>query len=120
MRDGKVTEGTSSNVYMVKDGSILTTPLSNRILPGITRMAVERIAGELQIPFIEAYFTPEDMLQADEVFITSTTSDIMPAVRIDDENINGGKTGPVARTLNEQLMTMMQPQKKYKGGKLQC
>ncbi|AJY76976.1 D-amino-acid transaminase [Paenibacillus beijingensis] len=108
VRDGKVTEGTSSNVYMVKDGSILTTPLSNRILPGITRMAVKQIAGELHIPFVEAYFTPEDMLRADEVFITSTTSEIMPVVRINDEEINSGEPGPVARALYEQLKTMIQ------------
>jgi D-alanine transaminase len=110
VRDGKITEGTSSNVYMVKNSSIITTPLSSRILCGITRIAVKQLAEKLTIPFIENYFTTEEMLQSDEVFITSTTTEIMPVVRIDGKEINGGKPGPVARALYEQfkLITTIQ------------
>lgn len=111
VREGKITEGTSTNVYIVKNSSIITAPLSNYILSGITRIAVQRIAEKLAIPFIENYFTPEEMLQSDEVFITSTTTEIMPVVLIDGKEINGGKPGPVARAMYEQFKLMTQPYK---------
>ncbi|MCH6265034.1 D-amino-acid transaminase [Neobacillus citreus] len=103
VRDGKVTEGTSSNVYIVKNSSIITTPLSKHILSGITRMAVKGIAIENGIPFIEKQFTPDEMIQADEIFITSTTMEIMPIVRVEDHEINGGEVGTITRTLQEQF-----------------
>ncbi|WP_423799944.1 D-amino-acid transaminase [Neobacillus sp. SAB-20_R2A] len=103
VRDGKVTEGTSSNVYIVKNSSIITTPLSKHILSGITRMAVKDIAIETGIPFFEKQFTPDEMIQADEIFITSTTMEIMPIVRVEDHEINGGEVGTITRTLQEQF-----------------
>lgn len=103
VRDGKVTEGTSSNVYIVKNSSITTTPLSKHILSGITRMAVKDIAIETGIPFIEKQFTPDEMIQADEIFITSTSLEIMPIVRVEDKEISGGKTGTITRTLQERF-----------------
>ncbi|WP_327835229.1 D-amino-acid transaminase [Bacillus salipaludis] len=93
VRDGFITEGTSSNVYMVKDGVVYTTPLSKQILSGITRMAVEKVTESLAIPFIEKKFTPEELLQADEVFITSTTSEILPIVNVDGKSIGKGTAG---------------------------
>lgn len=103
VRDGKVTEGTSSNVYMVKNSAIITTPLSKHILSGITRMAVKDIALQAGIPFIEQHFTPDDMLQADEIFITSTTMEIMPIVRVRDQVMNKGKAGAITSTLREKF-----------------
>ncbi|MED3561165.1 aminotransferase class IV [Bacillus xiapuensis] len=93
VRDGYITEGTSSNVYMVKDGMVYTTPLSKQILSGITRMAVKKVTESLGIPFIEKKFTPEELLQADEVFITSTTSEILPIVNVDGKSIGKGNPG---------------------------
>ncbi|TDK64098.1 D-amino-acid transaminase [Bacillus salipaludis] len=93
VRDGFITEGTSSNVYMVKDGVVYTTPLSKQILSGITRMAVKKVTESLGIPFIEKKFTPEELLQADEVFITSTTSEILPIVNVDGKSIGKGTAG---------------------------
>ncbi|MFB6365559.1 D-amino-acid transaminase [Paenibacillus elgii] len=107
VRHGVVTEGTSSNVYMVKDGAIRTAPLSNQILAGITRIAVQRIAHELRIPFVEQSFTPEELRQADEAFITSTTSEVMPVVRFEDgSQIRDGQPGPVTRALYERFRKM--------------
>jgi D-alanine transaminase len=103
VRDGKVTEGTSSNVYLVKDSSIITTPLSKHILSGITRMAVKNLAAHLSIPFVEKQFTPDEMIQADEVFITSTTLEITSIIRVDDKQINDGTPGPVTKALKEQF-----------------
>ena len=81
VKDGFITEGTSSNVYIVKNKTVYTTPLSRQILPGITRIAVKELTGKLGIPFVEKQFTPEELLLADEVFITSTTNEIMPIYR---------------------------------------
>ncbi|MFC4801304.1 D-amino-acid transaminase [Neobacillus sp. GCM10023253] len=103
IRDGKVTEGTSSNVYIVKNSTIITAPLSKHILSGITRMAVKDITIETGIPFIEKQFTPDEMIQADEIFITSTTMEIMPIVRVEDHEINGGEVGTITRTLQERF-----------------
>ncbi|MFD0826469.1 D-amino-acid transaminase [Neobacillus sp. M.A.Huq-85] len=93
VRDGYITEGTSSNVYMVKDGAVYTTPLSKQILSGITRIAVKKITESIGIPFIEKKFTPEELLQADEVFITSTTSEILPIVNVDGKSIGDRNPG---------------------------
>ncbi|MGG1401402.1 D-amino-acid transaminase [Bacillus salipaludis] len=93
VRDGFITEGTSSNVYMVKDGVVYTTPLSKQILSGITRLAVKKVTESLGVPFIEKKFTPDELLQADEVFITSTTSEILPIVNVDGKSIGKGTAG---------------------------
>ncbi|MFD6210656.1 D-amino-acid transaminase [Peribacillus sp. NPDC060253] len=103
VRDGKVTEGTSSNVYIVKDSSIITTPLSKHILSGITRMVVKNLAGHLRIPFVEKQFTPDQMVKADEIFITSTTLEITPIIRVDDKLINDGTKGTVTKALQEKF-----------------
>ncbi|WP_045519027.1 D-amino-acid transaminase [Neobacillus niacini] len=103
VRDGIVTEGASSNVYIVKNSSIITTPISNHILSGITRMAVKNMAEYLEIPFIEDQFTPDEMFQADEIFITSTTLEITPITRVDDKQINNGKPGSVTKALQERF-----------------
>ena len=75
------------------DGAVYTTPLSKQILSGITRIAVKKITESIGIPFIEKKFTPEELLQADEVFITSTTSEILPIVNVDGKSIGDGNPG---------------------------
>lgn len=107
VKDGFVTEGTSSNVYMISNNTIYTTPLSKQILPGITRMAVRGIAKKLQIPFVEKQFTSEELLRADEVFITSTTNEIMPIVNIDGRKINNGTSGKLTLTINKEFMELV-------------
>ncbi|WP_077211715.1 D-amino-acid transaminase [Bacillus dakarensis] len=99
VRDGYVTEGTSSNVFIVKNGCIITTPLHKHILPGITRMAVKNIAEQLNIPFEEKYYSPEELLQADEIFITSTTAEVLPVVKVDKTTIGSGTPGKLTSSL---------------------
>lgn len=105
-KDGFVTEGTSSNVFIVKNETIYTTPLTENILPGITRIAVERLAKALQIPFIEKKVTKEEMLAADEVFITSTTAEVLPVISVDEKMIANGKPGRVTNKLYEAFQTL--------------
>lgn len=99
--DGIVTEGSSSNVYLVKNDNIYTHPTTNSILYGCVRMAVERFSRELNIPLIEEAFTLDDITHADELFLTSSTSEIIPIVKVDDHQIADGKLGEITKKLQE-------------------
>lgn len=101
VEDGKVTEGTSNNAYIVKGGKIITRELSNDILHGITRAAVLRFAREAQMVVEERSFTPEEALEADEAFVTSASTFVMPVVEVDGTALGDGAPGPVARRLRE-------------------
>jgi D-alanine transaminase len=101
VEDGHVTEGTSNNAYIVKGGKIITRDLSNDILHGITRAAVLRFAREAQMEVEERPFTIEEAQGADEAFITSASTFVMPVVEIDGAKVGGGAPGPVAARLRE-------------------
>jgi len=98
---GYVTEGTSSNAYIVKDGKVITRHLSNEILAGCTRRALMRLAKENGVEIVERQFTVEEALAADEAFLTSASQFVMPIVEIDGHRIGGGQPGPVVRKLRE-------------------
>jgi D-alanine transaminase len=101
VEDGFVTEGTSNNAYIVKDGVIITRELSNDILHGITRAAVLRFAKEAQMTVEERNFTIAEAQDADEAFITSASTFVMPVVNVDGADVGAGKPGPVAARLRE-------------------
>ncbi|WP_282181748.1 D-amino-acid transaminase [Aliiroseovarius marinus] len=101
IEDGFVTEGTSNNVYIVKDGKIITRGLSNDILHGITRAAVLRFAEEAQMEIEERNFTIEEAQNADEAFFTSASAFVMPVVEIDGKALGDGAPGNVALRLRE-------------------
>ena len=99
--DGHVTEGTSNNAYIVKNGAIITRHLGNEILHGITRAAVLRFAREAQMNVEERAFTLEEAKSADEAFITSASTFVMPVVEIDGAPVGTGVPGPVSLRLRE-------------------
>ncbi|WP_154763436.1 D-amino-acid transaminase [Paracoccus lichenicola] len=101
VEDGMVTEGTSNNAYIVRNGTIVTRALSNDILHGITRAAVLRFAAEAQMQVEERSFTIAEAQEADEAFITSASAFVMPVVEIDGAAIGTGQVGPVATRLRE-------------------
>lgn len=101
VEDGFVTEGTSNNAYIVKDRKIITRHLGNEILSGITRAAVLRFANEAQMQVEERSFTIEEAREADEAFVTSATTFVMPVVAIDGVEIGDGTPGAVAKQLRE-------------------
>ncbi len=101
VEDGVVTEGTSNNAYIVKGNRIITRALSNDILHGITRAAVLRFAREAQMEVEERNFTIEEARQADEAFVTSASTFVMPVVEIDGTALGGGTPGRVAPRLRE-------------------
>jgi D-alanine transaminase len=84
VKDGYITEGSSSNLFVIKNGTLYTTPATKRILHGITRRAVFILANKLQIPIVEEHFSPEFLKNADEAFITSTTSEVLPINQADE------------------------------------
>lgn len=101
IEDGFVTEGTSNNAYIVKGNKIITRALSNDILHGITRAAVLRFAQEAQMEVEERNFTIDEAKAADEAFITSASTFVMPVVEIDGVALGEGVPGRVAPRLRE-------------------
>ncbi|MFC4217399.1 D-amino-acid transaminase [Pseudophaeobacter arcticus] len=101
IEDGYVTEGTSNNAYFVKNGKIVTRPLSTDILHGITRKAVLRMAAEAQMEVEERLFTIDEAKEADEAFTTSASAFVMPVVEIDGVALGDGTPGPIAKRLRE-------------------
>lgn len=97
---GDVLEGASSNVFVVKEGSVLTPPISSGILAGITRATVLRAASQLGIDLREASVFPRDLYDADEVFITSSLREVVPVSHVDNRRVAGGVVpGSVAERL---------------------
>lgn len=101
VEDGVVTEGTSNNAYIVKGNTIITRHLGNEILSGITRTAVLRMAQEAQMKVEERPFTMEEAKAADEAFVTSATTFVMPVVEIDGAPVGTGTPGNVTARLRE-------------------
>lgn len=101
VEEGRVTEGTSNNAYIVCGNRIVTRELSHDILHGITRAAVLRLAREAQMTVEERSFTIAEAQAADEAFVTSASSFVMPVVSIDGAPIGAGTVGPVATRLRE-------------------
>ena len=101
VEDGAVTEGTSNNAYIIKGNTIITRHLGNEILHGITRAAVLRFAKEAQMQVEERSFTIAEAQEADEAFITSASTFVMPVVEVDGVAVGAGAPGPVAARLRE-------------------
>ena len=101
VEDGKVTEGSSNNAYIVKGNKIITRELSTDILHGITRAAVLRFAAEAQMEIEERSFTIAEAQAADEAFITSATTFVQGVVEIDGAVLGDGKPGAVSNRLRE-------------------
>ena len=98
--DGFLTEGSTTNLFTVRGNELLTPSLECGVLPGITRATVLEMAPELGIKTAEAMLRPEDMFQADEVFITNSTAEIMPVVAVENESIGDGTPGKVTLELH--------------------
>lgn len=101
-RDGQITEGTSTNAWIVTtDATVVTRISDNAILNGVTRLAVFDIIAREGYELIERPFTVEEARTAREAFLTSTTADLLPVVRIDGAAVADGKPGPLSRKLRD-------------------
>ena len=101
VEDGFVTEGVTSTAYIVKDGTVITRPLSNLVLPGIRRRTLIEIAEKADIEIDQRAFTVAEALQADEAFISSATTITLAVVSIDGHDIGDGQPGPITMRLRE-------------------
>ena len=99
--DGFIAEGTGDNVFIVKDGVVIT-PEGRNILRGISRQYVFTLCKELGLECIEKNFGPYDFLMADEAFVTATPFCILPVMRFNGQNIGNGKYGQITKALLEQ------------------
>jgi D-alanine transaminase len=107
VEDGFVTEGGSSSAFIVtKQGSIVVRPLSNAILPGITRRSLLRLSQEDGIALEERRFTVEEAYEAAEAFLTSASNFVLPVVSIDGRPVGDGKPGPITKRLRELYLQM--------------
>ncbi len=97
---GELAEGALSNLFIVTNGVVRTPPLSAGILPGITREFVIEITHERGVPVKEMVLLDADLFAADEAFVTSTTREIVPIVRVDEQTIGRGEPGPLTRELH--------------------
>jgi D-alanine transaminase len=99
--DGSLTEGTHSSLFGVKDGVLVTAPNGPSILPGCTRRLLFRLASKFDVPVQERLLRRDELPQIAELFMSGTTAEVLPVVRVDGQPIGAGKPGPVTRRLQE-------------------
>lgn len=111
IRDGAITEGASSTVFIVtKEGQIATRRLSPAVLPGITRLTMLKIARDLALDLIERDVTPEEVLAAREAFYTSASTIAVPVATLDGQPVGDGRPGPVFKALYSAYMDAIMAQ----------
>ncbi|MDQ1144697.1 D-alanine transaminase [Bacillus sp. SORGH_AS 510] len=98
-RGDQVTEGSSSNVFIVKNGTVITHESNELILKGITKDVILQICSQNNIPVEERTFTVAELAAADEVFLSSTTSEVMPIIELEGVKVKDGMPGPITRKL---------------------
>ncbi|QHS21659.1 D-amino-acid transaminase [Virgibacillus sp. MSP4-1] len=99
--EAHITEGSSSNFFAVKDGTVITHPANNYILNGITRLAVLQVCDQLGIPLKEKELRIRDLESIDEAFLASTTSEVVPITEIDQQKVGDGKSGEITSRILE-------------------
>ena len=109
--DFGVTEGTTSNIFIVEQGQIKTPPLSPYVLAGITRQVVLEIARDHKIPFTEEKITAEELIYADEVFITNSCIEIVPVTQVNSNFIGLKKPGILTRFIHEEFLKCVEGNK---------
>jgi branched-chain amino acid aminotransferase len=98
---GFVSEGSGENIYVVRDGKLLTPPQAAAILDGITRASINQIATDHGLELIERNIARAELYVADEVFLTGTAAELVPVTEIDDHTIGEGRRGPITQMLGE-------------------
>ena len=109
--DFGVTEGTTSNIFIVEQGQLKTPPLSPFVLAGITRQVVLDIARDQRIPFAEEQITADELICADEVFITNSCIEILPVTQVDSNLIGHKKPGILTRFLHDEFLKSIETKK---------
>ena len=105
IKDGHATEGAASNLFIVHNGRLITPPKGLHLLPGITRDLILELAAHHAIPYREADIRAEALLSADEIWLTSSTKEILPVTLLDDRPVADGKPGALYRRMSELYRT---------------
>jgi len=106
-KTGFVCEGVAENVFIVKEGKVITPPTSTGALRGITRNAVMKLVEKLRYPLVERNITPNELFTADEVFLTGTAAEIAPVREVNRRTIGNGKLGPITKRLMQEFDKMV-------------
>ncbi|HTQ84705.1 MAG TPA: branched-chain amino acid transaminase [Candidatus Solibacter sp.] len=114
--NGHVSEGSGENIFIVANGSLITPPLANSVLPGITRNTLFTLAKEMGIPVVEQLIPREALYIADEVFFCGTASEVSPIRSIDHITIGKGGRGPITRRLQEEFFAIVEGRKPDRHG----
>ncbi len=114
--NGYVSEGSGENLFIVRNGTLMTAPLGNSVLPGITRDSVIRIAKDLGIPVVEQMIPREMLYISDEVFFTGTAAEITPIRSVDKIKVGIGKMGPVTKAIHTELFGILEGRTKDRYG----
>jgi branched-chain amino acid aminotransferase len=104
---GYVSEASGANLFVIRNGQMMTAPLGNSVLPGITRDSILTLAREAGIPVTEQPIPREMLYIADEVFFTGTAAEITPILSVDRINVGNGKMGPIAKTLQKAFLDIV-------------
>jgi branched-chain amino acid aminotransferase len=103
---GQISEGSGENVFLIKNGTVMTPPLYSTILPGITRDSVIRICEKLGIPVLERAIPREMLYIADEVFFTGTAAEITPIRSVDKVRVGAGRRGPITELIQKEFFAI--------------
>jgi branched-chain amino acid aminotransferase len=105
--EGYISEGSGENIFLVKDGTVMTPPLYSTILPGITRDSVIKLCQRMNIPVLERAIPREMLYIADEVFFTGTAAEITPIRSVDKVQVGAGRRGPVTAEVQRQFFDII-------------
>jgi branched-chain amino acid aminotransferase len=109
--NGYVSEGSGENIFVVRNGTLITAPLGNSVLPGITRDSVMRIARELGIPTVEQCIPRELLYIADEVFFSGTAAEVTPIRSVDKISVGKGVIGPITKAIQKEFYAIIRGEK---------
>jgi branched-chain amino acid aminotransferase len=104
---GYVSEGSGENIFVIRDGRMLTPPLGASVLPGITRDSIIKLAAEIGIPVVETIVPREMLYIADEVFFTGTAAEVTPVRSVDRIQIGAGHRGPITERLQKEFFAIV-------------
>ena len=102
-KNGHISEGIAENIFIVKNGKMITPPTSTGALVGITRDVIMKLAEKLGYKAVEANITPTDLFTADEAFFTGTAAEVVPIVEVNKRKIGDGKPGPITKRLMQEF-----------------
>jgi branched-chain amino acid aminotransferase len=113
---GFVSEGSGENVFLVHRDKLITAPLGNSVLPGITRDSVLQIARDLNIPIVEQMIPREMLYIADEAFFTGTAAEVTPIRSVDKIKVGKGVAGPITKAIREEFYAIVHGDKDDRHG----